>query len=150
MSILKFVAAIGLTGLSLASCVDSASYGDGGYAYGSGVYIGGYDGGYDRYYGGYDNPYRYRRYDRYPGRDWDNRNDYRRGNDYRQGNNNWRGNNDRPGQGGNSGAGRPSGPRPDRPSNPGPARNYPIGPYSPNSCGGALDCTGISTRGSNR
>jgi hypothetical protein len=135
MSVLKLIAAIGLTGLSLASCVDGDSYGGGGYGssvYGGGVYLGGYDG----YYGGYGGPYPYYgRYDRYSGRRWDNHRD-----DYRRGNRDWQGQrHDRD----------TSGPRPERQTYRTPTRNYNAAPYSPSSCG-SLDCNGMSSRGSNR
>jgi hypothetical protein len=149
MDILKFAAAIGLMGLSLAGCVDDAGYGGG---YGGGVvYSSGYGDGYNGGYGGgYNDGYRpYRRYDNYSNRRWDN------GGDYRRPNRDWQGDR-RPdrNQGGsrpdnNQAQNRPQPNRPDRQDNRPQNRNNQPGPYSPDSCG-ALDCTGLSTRGSNR
>jgi hypothetical protein len=142
MDILKFAAAIGLTGLSLAGCVDDGGYG-GGYNGGYGVvYSSGYGDGYNGGYGGgYGGGYRpYRRYDNYPDRRWDN------GGDYRRPNRDWQGDR-RPDR--NQAQNRPQPNRPDRQDNRPQTRDNPVGPYSPDSCG-ALDCTGLSTRGSNR
>ena len=133
MRILKFVTAIGLTGLSLAGCVDGGGY-NSGYVV---SYDSGYDGGY-RYDRGYDN-YSYRR--------WDDRGDYRRPD--------WQGQRrDRNPQGQRSdnyqAQYRPQPNRqPDRQNYPPQVRDSNVGPYSPDSCG-QLDCTGLSTRGSNR
>jgi hypothetical protein len=157
MSGFKVALVMSLVGVSVASCVEGGSYDGGGYDGGvyssSSVYVGGYD-GYD---GGYDGRYRYYRN---ADRRWDNQNYYRNRN------RDWQGQPDRdargprpdrdmrgprPDQG--SGGPRPdrdaSGPRPDRRPDQAPSRNYSGAPYGPDSCG-SPDCTGISTRGSNR
>lgn len=150
MRVLKFAAAIGLAGLSLAGCVEGGTYYSG--------YGGGYGSYYDGYGYGYDGGYRnVRRYDNYPYRRWDGGYDGG-GQDWhrdRRPDGNWQGQRPDRNQQGSRPNYNQSQNRPQPSGQPGPQNNPPrindsrSGPYSPDSCG-SIDCTGQTLRGSNR